>query len=265
MIIKSLILGVVQGATEFLPVSSSAHLVFTQHVLGLNWTGSQAAAFDIALHLGTALAIVCALWKDIVSICRGLFSIDSTNEFGDGKRVFLLIVVATIPAVIVALLFKSEIESLFVKPKFAGFTLIVTGFVLFLTKFVKNTHYQLNGCKLWKSFVIGCSQALAILPGISRSGSTISCGLLLGLKRETTAKFSFLMFLPAIIGATILEFPHLSSSNFTILELGVGFISSFLVGFVCVKWMIAIVSNARLWLFSPYCWVMGLIVVFLSK
>ena len=264
MIIKSLILGIVQGATEFLPVSSSAHLVIFQKILGLNLSGAETVAFGVALHLGTALAIIVALWSDITSILKSLISGDDIECLGSGRKISFYIIIATLPVVFVALPFKEKIEQMFVSPMIAGYALIVTGLILFLTKYAKIISDS-NEKKWWQVILVGCAQAIAIIPGISRSGSTISMGIFLKWDRKFAAKFSFLMFLIAVIGAAILELPHLVGANISITSLVIGFVSSFVVGFVCVKWMMSLVSNARLWLFAPYCVTVGILTIIILK
>ena len=263
MIIKSIILGIVQGATEFLPVSSSAHLVIMQDLLNTNWNALDAASFDVALHLGTALAVIVVLREDIKNILGDLFVKKVKPDEESGRSIFWYIVLGTIPAVIVALSFKSTIEELFISPKFSGVTLLVTGLILLATKFVPNLKGSFRKIGFWQAILVGCAQAIAIIPGISRSGSTISAGLFLKWDPKFAARFSFLLSLPAIIGASILALPHISSASFSLLSVFVGFLSSFIVGFICIKWMLSIVSKSKLWLFSPYCLLVGALVLIL--
>jgi len=257
--LQSLILGIVQGLTEFLPVSSSGHLEIGHALLGVK--GDSNLAFVITVHLATVLSTIVVFWKDIVSLLASFFSFRWNKEM----RYVCLLLVSSIPVIIIGLFFKDEVESLFTGDiKFVGFMLILTAILLTFSSFVKPKNKPLG----WKdSFMIGIAQAVAVLPGISRSGSTIATGLLLGKKKEEMARFSFLMALIPIVGANIIEVIE-GSGNSTavnsidIMPLAVGFIAAFLSGLFACKVMINIVKKGKLIYFAGYCMIIGLLAIF---
>jgi len=257
--LQSLILGIVQGLTEFLPVSSSGHLEIGHALLGVK--GDSNLAFVITVHLATVLSTLVVFRKDIVKLFLAFFSFRWNEEM----RYVCLLLVSSIPVVIVGLFFKDEIESLFTGDlKFVGFMLIFTAVLLAFSSFVKPKDKPLG----WKdSFIIGVAQAVSVLPGISRSGSTIATGLLLGKKREEMARFSFLMALIPIIGANIVEFIGGSGNSadgqsIGFMPLAVGFIAAFLSGLFACKVMINIVKKGKLIYFAGYCMIIGLLAIF---
>jgi len=257
--LQSLILGIVQGLTEFLPVSSSGHLEIGHAILGVK--GDSNLMFVITVHLATVLSTLIVFRKDIIDLFLALFSFRWTVEM----RYVCMLFVSSIPVVIVGLFFKDEIESLFTGDlKFVGFMLIVTAILLALSSFVKPKDKPLGW---WDSFIIGVAQAISVLPGISRSGSTIATGLLLGKKREEMARFSFLMALIPIIGANIVEFIEGSGNIYAeqtiaFMPLVVGFIAAFLSGLFACKVMINIVKKGNLIYFAGYCLIVGLLAIF---
>jgi len=257
--LQSLILGIVQGLTEFLPVSSSGHLEIGHALLGVK--GDSNLVFVITVHLATVLSTLVVFRKDIVKLFLAFFSFRWNEEM----RYVCLLLVSAIPVVIVGLFFKDEIESLFTGDlKFVGFMLILTAVLLAFSSFVKPKDKPLG----WKdSFIIGVAQAISVLPGISRSGSTIATGLLLGKKREEMARFSFLMALIPIIGANIVEFIEGSGNSadgqsIGFMPLAVGFIAAFLSGLFACKVMINIVKKGKLIYFAGYCMIIGLLAIF---
>jgi len=257
--LQSLILGIVQGLTEFLPVSSSGHLEIGHALLGVK--GDSNLVFVITVHLATVLSTLVVFRKDIVKLFLAFFSFRWNEEM----RYVCLLLVSAIPVVIVGLFFKDEIESLFTGDlKFVGFMLILTAVLLAFSSFVKPKDKPLG----WKdSFIIGVAQAISVLPGISRSGSTIATGLLLGKKREEMARFSFLMALIPIIGANIVEFIEGSGNSsagqsIDIMPLAVGFMAAFLSGLFACKVMINIVKKGKLIYFAGYCMIIGLLAIF---
>jgi undecaprenyl-diphosphatase len=246
-LLHAIILGVVQGASEFLPISSSGHLVIFQQLLGVNLEEGPMVAFDVCLHVGTLIAVVAALWQEIWSIKR---------------RTIWLIIIGTIPAVIVGFTFKDFFESLFSSQLPVGIALIVTGLILFATRWVRRNDVDAGKMRWWHALIVGCAQALAIFPGISRSGSTISAGLFSRLDRTFAAKFSFLLSIPAIGGAAILQsdnLRYLSINN--ILPTVVGTLISAVVGYACVRWIIAIMRGRNFSAFAYYCWFVGLVTI----
>jgi len=260
-LIKALIIGIVQGLTEFLPVSSSGHIVIAQEILGLENSEQENLLFAIVLHFATALSTIVIFRKDILQIFRGLFQFKQNDEF----RFALKIVLSMIPAAIVGVFFKDTLEELFSNLRLVGFMLLVTATLLYIADRAKNTQKDIS---FKDSIIIGLAQAVAaLLPGISRSGSTISTSILLGDDKNKAARFSFLMVLPLILGATAKMYLDMDSSqgNTTIdmefLPLLVGFLAAFLSGLFACKWMIEFVKKAKLKYFSAYCTVLGLFVI----
>ncbi len=252
LILQAIILGIIQGLTEFFPVSSSAHLVIFQHFFSIK---KDMLLLDAFLHAGTLLAIIILFWKEIMEILKGfpfLFKRGSVER--EGVKLFYLIFAGTIPTVMIGVLFKGEIESSFLSPKLAGGFLLFTSLMLFLTKFTR----EKSEVKIVHAFIIGIFQGLALLPGISRSGVTIASALAIGWKREYAFKFSFLLSIPAVLGANILEIysSNLSFSNLSILISG--FIFSFISGYFSLKILSPLVKKGKFYLFSIYCLILGL-------
>ena len=254
-VIESLILGIVQALTEFLPVSSSGHLVIAQHILGTSPTGD--AAFEVAVHLGTLFSILVVLRTEIFTLCSGLLSAQYRHKSWREDMTFIIL--SAIPAGVIGVLFKDDLESAFSNLWGVGVALIFTGAVLLSTRKLSG---QRQNITLLDTLSIGLAQAIAILPGISRSGSTISVALWLGIERERAAKLSFLMSLPVIGGAGLLkgldlmEHP-LSTELFQ--PLIVGTASSFIFGLFALSWMLKWISRPSFAYFGIYCLVAGLI------
>lgn len=246
-IFKAIFLGAVQGATEFLPVSSSGHLVIFQQWLGVSQNGDFLLAFDVALHLGTLAAVFLFFRRDI-------FRMDF--------KLMMLLTLATIPAGICGLAFKNFFTHLFADTLPAAFFLILTGFILWTTKYARPGQTPLNQMTRKQAWLVGAAQAVSILPGVSRSGSTITAGLLLRLMPEAAVRFSFLLSIPAILGATILETNSLLSiSTEAAPPILCGIFAAFVIGYVAIRWMLRLVANQKLHNFSWYCWGMGLVVI----
>lgn len=250
---ESLILGIIQGLTEFLPVSSSGHLEIGKAILGNQFEAKESLVFTIILHAATALSTVFVFRNDILEIIKGLF-----NTQNNEARIFSLkIILSMIPATFVGLFFEDQIASLFNENLLlVGAMLLVTAALLFLADRAKETE---NGITYSNATVIGVVQAVAILPGISRSGATIATAVLLGLDRQKAARFSFLMVLPLIFGSmakSILDFQG-AEQNLEWMPLTVGFIGAFITGVIACQWMIALVKKSQLKYFSVYCIVVG--------
>lgn len=253
--IDAILLGIVQGIAEFLPVSSSGHLVLVQYYFGFSAGADEQSAtglqMNIALHLGTLGSILMVYWPDIWGLRRNW-------------RLVFAIVLATIPVVIVGLGFKDALEVAFESPLVASCGLLVTAFLLVAGQRMEHEELQVENFPLVRAFTVGLFQALAIVPGISRSGSTIAGGLVVGLKRTEAARFSFLIAVPAIGGASILYLKDLVDKgvNQNMAALGsmfVGAATSFLVGWVSLRWLLRIVSHGRLHWFAAYCAVVGIL------
>lgn len=261
-ILQSIFLGIVQGLTEFLPVSSSGHLVFFQSLFGLK---EPPLFFDVMLHLGTLFAVVIYFWTDIWKIVQGIVATLKRKEKGQNQaKLFLWIILATIPTGIMGLLFKDWFESLFSKPKVVGGMLLVTGSVLWLTRWAKKEGRLLERMGWIDSIFIGIAQGLAIIPGISRAGATISTGLFCGLDRELSGKFSFLLSIPAILGATILEFRKMEAHHELLTTL-IATAIAFGVGILSLTFLMKIIKMGKIFNFSYYCWGVGLIIILLTK
>jgi undecaprenyl-diphosphatase len=258
-IIEAIILGIVQGLTEFLPVSSSGHLTIGKEILGIE---SNNLAFEVAVHAATVLSTIVAFRKDILSLVQGLFKF----RFNKETDYIFKIGLSMIPIFIVGFFLKDFVESLFGSGLLiVGVSLLVTSSLLFLSHKIKPKEREL---KKSDAFIIGISQALAVLPGLSRSGATISTGLMLGVKREEIARFSFLMILVPILGEATLELfsGEFSSASTGIdtLSLTAGFIAAFISGLFACKAMIALVKKAKLTGFAIYCALAGSVSIIYS-
>ena len=256
-IIEAIILGVIQGLTEFLPVSSSGHLELTKAILGDTSVPEESLTFTVVLHFATALSTLVIFRKEVAEIFKGLFQVKWNDEF----KFSLKIILSMIPAVFVGLLFEEELESFFGgKILLVGVMLLVTALLLLLADKAKNTKKEVT---FSNSIIIGISQAIAMLPGISRSGATISTSVLLGIDRTRAARFSFLMVVPLIfgkIGKDLLG-GDLSFHSAEIIPISAGFIAAFFAGLLACKWMIALVKKSKLSYFSLYCAIVGFIAI----
>ena len=252
-IIEAIILGVVQGLTEFLPVSSSGHLELAKAILGDTSVPEESLTFTVVLHFATALSTLVIFRKEIIEICKGLFQF----QWNDECKFSLKIIISMLPAVIVGLLFEKELESFFGgKIGLVGCMLLLTALLLLLADKAKNTNKEVS---IFNAVLIGISQAIAMLPGISRSGATISASVLLGVDRTRAAKFSFLMVVPLIfgkIGKDVLS-GDLNFQSSEIVPISMGFIAAFLSGLLACNWMISLVKKSKLSYFSIYCAIVG--------
>lgn len=286
-VIDALLMGLLQGLTEYLPVSSSGHLTIASHFFGIE--GDANLAFTIAVHVATVFSTLVVLWKDIVWIFKGLFDFKpfsggylssspivwiskglfnfKTTSMNECQRYALNIFVSMIPVGIVGVFFKDYVEMIF------GSGLLVVGLCLLLTATLLTFSYyvrprQKADISLKDAFIIGLSQAIAVLPGLSRSGTTIATGLLLGNSKEKLAKFSFLMVIPPILGEALLDIVkgltqgvEVASGGVGLVPLTVGFIAAFVSGCLACKWMINIVKKGKLVYFAIYCAIVGLFLI----
>ena len=253
-IIDSIILGIIQGLTEFLPVSSSGHLELGKAILGDNSVPKESLLFTVILHFATALSTIVVFRKDILDIIKGILKF----EWNEDMQFLSKIVLSMIPAVIVGLFFEEQLEQLFGgNILLVGCMLIVTAALLFFADKAKDTQKTVS---FPNAFVIGISQAIAMLPGISRSGATISTSVLLGNDKTKAARFSFLMVVPLIFGKIAKDIVSgditYESANFT--SLGVGFVAAFISGLFACTWMIALVKKSKLSYFAIYCTIVGI-------
>ncbi len=259
-IINAIILGIIQGLTEFLPVSSSGHLEIAKAILGEGKVGEESLLMTVVLHFATALSTIIIFRKDLIEIFSGLFQFKNNEAF----QFSLKIVLSMIPATLVGVFFNDEIEALFGGAlTLVGSMLLITGLLLFLADRAKASEKQV-GVK--DAILIGISQAIAILPGISRSGATISTSVLLGIDKEKSARFSFLMVVPLIFGKMAKDILSggISTTDTNFLPLIIGFIFAFFTGMFACKWMIKLVKNSQLKYFAYYCFAIGSIVIAIS-
>lgn len=256
-VLQALILGIIQGLTEFLPVSSSGHLEIGHHILGV--TSENNLFFDIVVHVATVFSTIVVFRKDIIELIKGLLEF----KWNEPTIYVSKLIFSSIPVLMLGLFFKDTIEQLFTSNLIlVGSALIFTAMLLSLTQFVGKFDGKIT---YLKAFLIGIAQAIAVIPGISRSGSTIATGLLLKTKKEEIARFSFLMVLIPILGAAFLDIvggDFSSEENIGILPLFAGFIAAFVSGLLACSWMIKIVKQGKLIYFAIYCLVIGLIAIF---
>lgn len=259
-ILRSIILGVVQGLTEFLPVSSSGHLEIAKFILNDPAAGEQSLLFTVIVHFATALSTIFVFRKDIVRIVRGL----ATRPWNDEKKFAVSIVISMVPAAVVGFAFEPLIEQLFDRRiAFVGAMLFITAALLILADRARRTETSVNA---GKALLIGLAQAVAIIPGISRSGATIATSVLLGLDRYKASRFSFLMVVPLIIGKVAYDLVqgdlHFESAR--LIPVAAAFVAAFISGALACRWMIALVRQSRLWYFSVYCVVIGIFAIILT-
>ena len=254
---EAFLLGIVQGLTEFLPISSSGHIEISKVILGSSFDKNEGLLFTIILHFATALSTMFIFRKDIINIFKGLL----TKKWNESKKFSLSILISMIPAVFIGLLYENFINSLFNGSLIlVAAMLYITGLLLFLSDFLKLKKKEIT---YKNSFIIGLAQAIAILPGISRSGATIATSVIMGIDREKAARFSFIMVIPLIFGSmfkSMIDYDF-NFESFNIISLLIGFISAFITGLFACKWMIRLVKSSKLYYFSIYCWIVGSIIV----
>ncbi len=255
--LEALILGIIQGLTEFLPVSSSGHLELVKAIQGSDLSGESSMMMTVVLHFATALSTIVVFRKEVAEIIAGLLQFKSNEAFWFSVK----IVLSMIPAAIVGVMFDDVIETFFNgKILLVGSMLILTGLLLFLADRAKNTEKKVG---ISDAVVIGVAQAIAILPGISRSGATIGTSVLLGIDRERAARFSFLMVVPLILGKVAKDVlsSEFSTEGLSAGPLSVGFIAAFVTGLVACTWMIALVKRSKLSYFAYYCFLVGAVAI----
>ena len=254
--LQSIILGVVQGLTEFLPVSSSGHLMLASELLGTDLSAADDLTFSLTLHAATVLSTIVILWREVARLFKGVFS----RTFNEEQAYVLKIVISMIPVGVVGFLFKDYLEAAFSSVLVVGVMLLVTA--LLLTFAYKAKPRQKNTISYRDAFIIGVAQACATMPGLSRSGSTIATGLLLGNKKESVAQFSFLMVLPPILGNALLDIMKGEfGGGVEFMPLIAGFVTAFVTGCLACKFMIEMVKRGKLIWFAAYCAVVGVVAV----
>ena len=269
--LEALILGVIQGLTEFLPVSSSGHLTILSNLFGLE--GESNLTMIVTLHVATVLSTLFILWKEVVWIFKDLFAKQSWKSYSglnEGTRFAINILISMIPVGIVGVFFKDKVEAIF------GSGLLIVGIMLLITAALLAFSYyakprQREEISPLHAFIIGIGQAIAVLPGLSRSGTTIATGLLLGNKKERMAQFSFLMVIPPVLGEALLDTFDIAEQGFSTamsgisaVSLAVGFIAAFITGCLACKWMIDIVKKGKLIWFAIYCVIVGILAIILG-
>ena len=251
--ITSILLGIIQGLTEFLPISSSAHLVFAEQLLKLS--ANIRLSYSAFLHLGTTIALLIFFGKRIIQIIGSIFA-KPTIEKRNNLLLILYIIIGSIPAGIIGLLFKDKIEITFANPIFPAIFLIFTGLLLFATQFSQAKEKKLN---FTLALIIGIAQAIALLPGISRSGATIATALLLGLNSFEAFEFSFLLSIPAIIGANLITFKGLSNTSISGSTIILGVLIAAIIGLLALTWLKNLVLRRKLYYFGFYCIVVSIL------
>ena len=252
-VLKTMILGIIQGLTEFLPVSSSGHLELGKYFLGTDLEASESLMLTVVLHFATALSTLFVFRKEVAFIIRGLFM----KSLNDEKIFSFHIILSMIPAAIVGLFFEEKVEWFFsLDISMVAIMLMVTGILLIFADRAKNTERTVS----WKdSIVVGLAQAIAIIPGISRSGATISASVIRNIDRTQAAKFSFLMVVPLIFGKILMDVisGEVWLEKLDLLSLAIGFVSAFITGWIACKWMILLVQKSQLRYFSYYCFIIA--------
>ncbi len=272
---EAIFLGILQGLTEFLPISSSGHLVLAQKYLGLK---EHLVFFDVMLHLGTLFAVL-AVYRGAIGklVVGGLSTLGKSQFYREPKttvnssvelRFIWLILLGTIPTGIIAVLFKEQLESFFGNVHLVSIMLILTGIILQLPRLRRqetdSADSQTELVETWHAPLIGIAQGCAITPGISRSGTTISLALFLGIPAKTAAEYSFLLSIPAILGAVILKLKDIGDTTIPYYILAAGMLASFIVGYIALRFLLAVLNRGRFSLFSYYCVALGLISLFVS-
>lgn len=271
--INALVMGIVQGLAEYLPISSSGHLEICRDLLNLDLSGAESLEFDVMLHVATVLSTIVVLWREFVPLCTSFFTFKGDRNF----YYVIKILVSCIPVAVVGLFFKETIEGFFGGGLgVVGICLCVTALLLTFSYFFRTRNverhtniksYRGREITMLDAFIIGCAQAVAVLPGLSRSGTTIATGILLGDRREQVAQFSFLMVIIPILGEALLGVKDMLSGEAAMgnsidwLPLIVGFLASFVVGCIACKWMLEIVKKGKLVWFAVYCLIVGVICI----
>ncbi len=270
-LLYAILLGILQGLTEFLPISSSGHLVIAQEVFNIEEAD---LAFDVILHLGTLVAVLIYYWRDVLNLISEFFIL--IGDYIRGKKpklldysrpyrvLMIMIIIATIPTAVIGLVFKDLFSQLFETADFVGYDLIVNGIFLWIANGIVSGRKDLKSMTAWDAVTVGLMQGLAITPGISRSGSTIFAGLIRGLNRELVTRFSFLLSIPAILGAVVLEGKDAfesASSIHEVMPVMAGFAAAAVSGYLAIHLLISALQNKKLIYFSYYCWALGILTI----
>ena len=272
-ILSSIFLGLVQGVAEFLPISSSGHLAIAQNLLHIEGAGSVPEFFDVLLHLGTLIAVFAAYWKDICEMVmeffRGIGDLahrSTPSPVPPARRLILLIIVGTLPLFAV-LPIRKAVQGLGDNMVFVGAALIVTGFLLFLCDQVRKGHKTERSATWLDALLVGVGQAVATLPGVSRSGMTITAGCFVGYERRFAVRFSFLLSIPAVLGANILSIGDAVKAGINGAEVPmylVGVVTAAVVGYLCIRLLKYVADKGRFGAFAYYCWAVGILTLVLQ-
>ena len=267
-ILEAIVLGVLQGITEFLPVSSSGHLVLMQHFLGIK---ESKVFFEVMLHFGTLGAVIIVYYQLIGSLVQtGVSTLFQADFYRQPRltiantpdlRLIWFLLLGSIPTGLIALLFKDSLEAIFGKPMVVAGMLIITGLILQLSRVGQKWQETGTPLRVWHTPLIGIAQGLAIIPGISRSGSTISISLLLGLSPQVAAQYSFLLSIPAILGAVILKLRDIGEITIAPTVIVAGTLTSFIIGYIALRFLLAMLSRGKFSVFSYYCFALGIVAV----
>lgn len=255
--LEAIVLGIIQGLTEFLPVSSSGHLEIAKVLFGDNRLPKESLTFTVVLHFATALSTMFVFRKEVFEIIKGLFQF----KWNDESKFSIKIIISMLPAMLIGLMFEKQLETFFNgNLLMVGFMLLITALLLLLADKAKNTNKSVS---YKNAFIIGVSQAIAMLPGISRSGATISTSVLLGVDRNKAARFSFLMVVPLIFGkiAKDIYAGEINLYGDQIGVMSIGFIAAFISGLFACNWMISLVKNSKLYYFAIYCFIVGILAI----
>ena len=268
--LTAIVMGLIQGIAEFLPISSSGHLAIFQNFFGMSDIEHDYMLFDVLLHLGTLIAVFVAYWGDIVTLVKEFFTMVHLRRLPAGqhpdypaRRMIVMLIVATLPLFLV-LPVKDHVESLYSNTFFVGFALIVTGLMLFFSDRMRRGTKTERNATMLDAIIVGFGQALAVVPGISRSGTTIAACLLSGFDRRFAVKYSFIMSIPAVLGAAVLELKNIGSETISgglVTNCVVGAIVSGVVGYICIRTMLVVVRKKNFKGFSIYCFAAGLVAI----
>jgi undecaprenyl-diphosphatase len=266
-LLSALLLGVLQGFTEFLPVSSSGHLVLVQELLpGFSQPG---VLFDVTLHLGTLVAVCLYFWKDLWTLLLSMLPGDKAGvDTTTNRHLLWLLFIGSVPTVVLGLLFRKQFEAMFNDIFGAGIWFIITGILLFITDRVTTSERSLSAMSTLDAFIIGVAQGLSIIPALSRSGATIAAGVFLGLERGLLVRYSFLLSIPAVAGAFLLELfshRHEPFQAADLLTYGVGTLAALVVGYWSIAVLLNLTRSRRLSMFAYYCWAIGVVALVMGS
>lgn len=272
-LLSSFLLGLIQGISEFLPISSSGHLSIAQNLLGLSAVGGKHVFFDVLLHLGTLVAVFIAYWQDVVGMVLEFFRAigdlihhRSTSPTPPARRLMLMVIIGTLPLFII-LPFKNAIESLYYNTVFIGCALIFTGLLLFFSDRVRRGHKNEKTATVRDTLLVGAAQAVATCPGISRSGMTICAGTFLGFRREYAVRYSFLLSIPAVIGANLLDLADAAKAGIDMSQMPVylvGIVTAAVSGYFSIRLIRMIAERGKFGWFAYYCWAAGILTLVLT-